>query len=185
MGPLRKDLENQLNILKREMLGQAKNGTQLNITDNITKLANASSACSDKISQIIKVNSDTETTLTRMSVFQTKSSVKIDEIDSTLIRIKQNLEAIQAKNEHIASNQAENTKNLEIIQARKGHTDPNQAENTKKVTSIEANQTQIMGILSSLKDDKNTMRERLEISALVPRKEQLKILTCTKYHLAL
>ena len=45
---------------------------------------------------------------------------------------------------------------------RKGHTDPNQAENTKKVTSIEANQTQIMGILSSLKDDNNTMQERLE-----------------------
>ena len=62
-------------------------------------------------------------------------------MDAALIRIKQNLEAIQARGEHTASNQA---------------------ESTKKKASIESNQTKMLGILSSLKNDNDIMQKRLE-----------------------
>ena len=65
MGPLRQDLENQLNIFKREVVGQVQNELQLEITKNITKLADTSSACSDKMSEILKLSSESSNALSR------------------------------------------------------------------------------------------------------------------------
>ena len=172
MGPLRQDLENQLNILKREMIGQVQSEIKLEVTKNITELANTSSDCSDKMSEILanssesrmtlsrltSESSEAKMTLSRLTSAQTSNNVQCDRIDSTLKKIKQNIEASQDKGEHIVPNQAGG----KIIQSKVEHTDPNWAEKTEKISHFEANQNQILELLSSLKKDNDSMQKRLD-----------------------
>ena len=87
MAPLKRDLENQLDAFKQEMLGQARDVTQIEVYSKIEDLAAASSACSDEISQITKISSHTGTVLANISAYLTENNTKIEEIESALIRI--------------------------------------------------------------------------------------------------
>ena len=141
MDPIRKDIEVQLNLLKQEILKKSESETLHNVTDNIKNLTTASSACSSKISQVEKNSSENGAAMTRMSMCQTEHSVKLDNFNSALGKIKQNLEAIQVENEHIASNQA---------------------LNSKKVSAVESKQTIILEMLSELRIDSIKVQGRLE-----------------------
>ena len=79
--------------------------------------------------------------MSRISTCQTEHSVRFDTLNSALVRMRQNLEAIQARNEHIASNLA---------------------LNSKKVSAVESNQTKILDMLSGLRNGSDDVQGRLE-----------------------
>ena len=165
--PLKQNIEEKFNLLTREV-------------------TTASSACSNKVSQVIRNNSEIGTTITKMSACQMEQSVKFDVMDAALVRIKQDLKNIQTKIEHTASNRAENTKkvastdcnqakmdtalkwmkqNLETIHARNEHTASNQAESTEKLASIDSNQTKMDAALTRIGQDLEVTQTRSEHTA--------------------
>ena len=138
---LGKEIEDKLNSFKMEILGRIENGPVRDITDNVKKLATASSACSDKISRVTKISSENGAAIAGVSACQTKQDIKFEALDSAIIKMKQDLEIIQARNEHIVSNQA---------------------ENNKKVASVESTQTKLMGMVSSAEKVSITVQKHLE-----------------------
>ena len=162
--PLKQDIEEKFNLLTREV-------------------ATASSACSNRVSQVIRNNSEVGTTITKISACQMEQSVKLDVMDTALVKIKQDLKSIQTNSEHTASNRAENTKkvstndwnqakldtalnwmkqNVEEIRTKHEDSASNTAEVTRNMTSIESNQGKIIEILSSISKNLATSQERIE-----------------------
>ena len=140
MSPFRQEIESKLNYLKREILERDESKTLHDVADNVQKLVTANLACSDKVSQTVKNKSENVTTVTGISTCQIKQGVKFDTINSALQRIKHRLEAVQVQKEQFRSTQA---------------------KGIEKVIPLESNQTKILGLVSSPKEDNNIVQERL------------------------
>ena len=138
------------------MLGQARDVSLSEVNSRMEGLTATSSAWSGAISQITKISSQTGSVLADISANQNRNNTKIEELESTLIGIKQSLETIQEGSKHSDPSRAENDLNkhsLESMQTGNKHADPKQTENIRKLLVIEANQNRMMEALVLLKDE--------------------------------
>ena len=157
MSPLRQDVEAKLNFLRHKILGRDETRTTHDMADNVQKLATANSACSNKISQIVKNNSENGTTITRTSTCQTEHSIKFGTLNSAILRIKHNLETIQARNEHIASNQAKSIGKVASIEILSSLANPG--------PTVEIHD---LGMKAQIEEVKNEVEAMVESSSYMP-----------------
>ena len=160
MAPLKRDMEMQLDAFKQDMLGQARDVSLSEVNSRMEGLTATNSAWSDAISQITKISSHTGSVLADISVYQNRNNTKIEELESTLIGIKQSLKTIQEESKHSDPNRAEIDlikHSLESMQTRNEHADPKQTENIGKLSVVEANQTRMMEALALLQDENYIM----------------------------
>ena len=136
------------------------------VADNVKKLATASSACSDKMSQVVKSN----------------FIIQFNKV-SNLTNLSPTVEIGLETSQHTAPNWAESIKkvsasdcnqakmdpaiewmqqNLEETRTESEHSASNQAGLEKKMAFIKSNQAKMCEILSSLQIDKVNMQSRLE-----------------------
>ena len=143
MSSFRQDIESEISSIRQEIGKLDDVETLQDVADSVRKLVTAGKenlACFDKISQLAKNSSENVTTVANISACQSKQNVKIDTNNSSLLKLKHQLEAVHSQNNHHSSAQA---------------------KGMEKVESLGTNQAKILELLSSLKENSDIIQDRL------------------------
>ena len=145
MSSFKQDFEAKLSSMKNEIEKLDNGRIMQGIADDIQKLSTAEKenlACFNKISQLAKISSESAVTISNISACQKKQNSIIDTNSTTLVELKHQLKAVHVQNEQYSSTQA---------------------KGMERVGTIETNQTKILELLSSLKENNDSVQDRLEI----------------------